>query len=148
MGWTPLPLAFPSRIGSLGQPRPESSSWFSRRRWSSRAANPHSALWLPSWTSRGSALAAARATPPNHLPGKGLVLSRASGARAGAASGVDRRAKMVFRCTQRLKQEEALWTVLEIQGIEPTNNDAGRALRLAVIQHKISRGVPSAKEAL
>ena len=43
---------------------------------------------------------------------------------------------------------EALWTFLEIQDIEPTNNAAEQALRQAVIQRKISHGVQSAKGAL
>jgi len=47
-----------------------------------------------------------------------------------------------------LKQKEALYTFLEIKGIEPTNNAAERALPPAVIQRKISHGVQSAKGAL
>jgi len=65
-------------------------------------------------------------------------------------------ARTVSTCGQLLKQKEALWTFLEIQGIEPTNNaavgeafSAGvRALRQAVIHRKISHGVQSAQGAL
>lgn len=53
---------------------------------------------------------------------------------------------MVQNGGQLLKQ--ALWTFLEIQGIEPTINAAERALRQAVIHRKISHGVQSAKGAL
>jgi hypothetical protein len=56
-------------------------------------------------------------------------------------------ARTVSTCGQLLKQKEALWTFLEIQGIEPTNNAAERALRQAVIHRKISHGVQSAKGA-
>lgn len=57
-------------------------------------------------------------------------------------------ARTVSTCSQLLKQKEALWTFLEIQGIEPTNNAAERALRQAVIHRKISHGVQSSKGAL
>ena len=54
----------------------------------------------------------------------------------------------VRTCQQLLKQKQALWTFLEQPGIEPTNNAAERALRPAVIQRKITRGVQSANGAL
>jgi transposase len=57
-------------------------------------------------------------------------------------------ARTVSTCGQLLKHKEALWTFLEIQGIEPTNNAAERALRQAVIHRKISHGVQSAQGAL
>ena len=41
-----------------------------------------------------------------------------------------------------------LWTVLENEGIEPTNNAAVRALRQSVIQRKISQGVQSRQGAI
>ncbi len=41
-----------------------------------------------------------------------------------------------------------LWTFLETQGIEPTNNAAKRALRQSVIQRKISHGVQSTSGAI
>jgi hypothetical protein len=65
-------------------------------------------------------------------------------------------AKTVRTCHKLLKQKEALWTFLEIQGIEPTNNSAVdevfsvgvRALRQSVIQRKISHGVQSRQGAI
>ncbi len=59
-------------------------------------------------------------------------------------------AKTMRTCHKLLKQKKALWTFLDIQGIEPTNNaavdevfSAGvRALRPSVIQRKI-RDLPS-----
>jgi len=63
-------------------------------------------------------------------------------------------ASTVRTCQKLLKVADALWTFLEIQGIEPTNNAAERALRPAVIQRKVSelpsnsRGVQSANGAI
>jgi hypothetical protein len=54
----------------------------------------------------------------------------------------------VRTCHKLLKQKKALWTFLEIQGIEPTNNSAERALRQSVIQRKISHGVQSRQGAI
>ncbi|MEB3308564.1 MAG: transposase, partial [Cyanobacteriota bacterium] len=57
-------------------------------------------------------------------------------------------------CQQILQLADGLWTFLEIEGIEPTNNAAERALRQSVIQRKItglpsnSRGVQSTKGAI
>ena len=51
-------------------------------------------------------------------------------------------------CRKLLKVTGALWTFLEIEGIEPTNNAAERALRQSVIQRKISHGVQSTKGAI
>ena len=51
-------------------------------------------------------------------------------------------------CQKLLKQKKALWTFLDIQGIEPTNNAAERALRQSVIQRKISHGVQSRQGAI
>jgi transposase len=42
-----------------------------------------------------------------------------------------------------LEGEEHLWTFLRVQGIEPTNNAAERALRHAVIWRRISGGTAS-----
>jgi transposase len=53
-------------------------------------------------------------------------------------------AATVRTCRQLLRLAPALWTFLEIPGVEPTNNSAERALRQAVIQRKISHGVQSA----
>jgi len=49
----------------------------------------------------------------------------------------------VRTCQKLLKVADALWTFLETEGIEPTNNAAERALRPAVIQRKVSHGVQS-----
>jgi transposase len=57
-------------------------------------------------------------------------------------------AQTVRTCRQLLQRREALWTFLEIHGVEPTNNAAERALRQSVIQRKISHGVQSAGGAI
>jgi transposase len=57
-------------------------------------------------------------------------------------------AQTVRTCQQLLLRKEALWTFLEVKGIEPTNNAAERALRQSVIQRKISLGVQSASGAI
>jgi transposase len=57
-------------------------------------------------------------------------------------------AKTVRTCQQLLPVADGLWTFLEIEGIEPTNNAAERALRQSVIQRKISHGVQSASGAI
>jgi transposase len=57
-------------------------------------------------------------------------------------------ASTVRICQKLLKVADALWTFLETEGIEPTNNAAERALRPAVIQRKVSHGVQSAKGAI
>ena len=51
-------------------------------------------------------------------------------------------------CQQLLQVADGLWTFLEIEGIEPTNNAAERALRQSVIQRKISHGVQSRQGAI
>jgi transposase len=57
-------------------------------------------------------------------------------------------ASTVRTCQQLLKVADGLWTFLEIEGIEPTNNAAERALRQSVIQRKISHGVQSRQGAI
>jgi hypothetical protein len=57
-------------------------------------------------------------------------------------------ARTVRTCQQLLQRSEALWTFLDIQGVEPTNNAAERALRQSVIQRKISHGVQSRQGAI
>ena len=57
-------------------------------------------------------------------------------------------AQTVRTCQQLLQRKEALWTFLEIHGVEPTNNAAERALRQSVIQRKISLGVQSSSGAI
>jgi hypothetical protein len=48
----------------------------------------------------------------------------------------------VRTCQQILQLADGLWTFLEIERIEPTNNAAERALRQSVIQRKVT-GLPS-----
>jgi transposase len=57
-------------------------------------------------------------------------------------------ASTVRTCQQLQKVRGGLWTFLENEGIEPTNNSAERALRQSVIQRKISHGVQSASGAV
>jgi len=57
-------------------------------------------------------------------------------------------AQTVRTCQHLLKRQQALWTFLDHDGVEPTNNGAERALRSAVIQRKISHGVQSKTGAL
>jgi transposase len=57
-------------------------------------------------------------------------------------------AKTVRTCQQLLLVVDGLWTFLEVEGIEPTNNAAERALRQSVIQRKISHGVQSRQGAI
>ena len=65
-------------------------------------------------------------------------------------------ANTVRTSQQLLKVKGRLWTFLENEGIEPTNNadleeafSVGvRALRQSVIQHKISQGVKSRQSAI
>lgn len=53
--------------------------------------------------------------------------------------------KLVGFCQELHKNRDHLWTFTRIQGIEPTNNAAERALRPAVIYRKLSFGTQSAK---
>ena len=46
-------------------------------------------------------------------------------------------------CDELYKHRKWLWTFTEVQGIEPTNNAAERALRPAVIYRKLSFGTQS-----
>jgi transposase len=59
----------------------------------------------------------------------------------GAFSG---NARLVGMCRELSNHREWLWTFVEVQGIEPTNNTAERALRPAVIYRKLSFGTQSA----
>jgi transposase len=52
-------------------------------------------------------------------------------------------AKTAGMCKAILKAEQAMWTFVRVEGIEPTNNDAERALRHAVIWRKTSFGTQS-----
>ena len=46
-------------------------------------------------------------------------------------------------CKQLLKRVCALWTFVDVEGIEPTNNDAERELRHAVLWRKSCFGTQS-----
>ncbi len=52
-------------------------------------------------------------------------------------------AKLVGFCDELRRHQAWLWTFTKIAGIEPTNNAAERALRLAVIYRKLSFGTQS-----
>lgn len=49
-------------------------------------------------------------------------------------------AKTVRTCRQLLKVEPALWLFVRVEGVEPTNNAAERAIRPAVIWRRTSFG--------
>lgn len=51
--------------------------------------------------------------------------------------------RLVGMCRELYNHREWLWTFVEVQGIEPTNNAAERALRPAVIYRKLSFGTQS-----
>jgi transposase len=61
--------------------------------------------------------------------------------RAGVNGGCTRAAGT---CAEILKVEAALGTLTRVEGIEPTNNAAARALRHAVLWRKLSHGTASA----
>src|SRR3954463_13302325 len=52
-------------------------------------------------------------------------------------------AKTAATCFEILKVEEALWTFVRVEGVEPTNNGPERALRHAVIWRRVSGGTDS-----
>jgi transposase len=52
-------------------------------------------------------------------------------------------AKTEGTCREILKVEEGLWTFARVEGVEPTNNAAERALRHAVLWRKTSHGTAS-----
>lgn len=54
------------------------------------------------------------------------------------------RARTARTCQEMLKVEPAFWLFARVEGIEPTNNAAERALRPAVIWRRISLGTQSA----
>ena len=51
--------------------------------------------------------------------------------------------RLIGMCNELYKHRQWLWTFLDVQGIEPTNNTAERALRPAVIYRKLSFGTQS-----
>jgi len=54
-----------------------------------------------------------------------------------------RHRKTARTCAEILKVKDALWTFARVEGVEPTNNEAERALRTAVIWRKTSFGSQS-----
>ena len=46
-------------------------------------------------------------------------------------------------CHEILQRREALWTFVQVEGVEPTNNAAERSLRPGVQRRKISFGTQS-----
>ena len=60
--------------------------------------------------------------------------------RRGVASGCS---KTAGTCRELLASETHLWTFVRADGVEPTNNDAERALRHGVIYRKLSGGTDS-----
>ncbi len=51
--------------------------------------------------------------------------------------------KTAGTCRELLAGEAHLWTFVRVEGVEPTNNDAERALRHGVIYRKLSGGTDS-----
>jgi transposase len=60
--------------------------------------------------------------------------------RRGVKSGC---ARTAGTCRELLAGESHLWTFVRVEGVEPTNNDAERALRHGVIYRKLSGGTDS-----
>ena len=54
-------------------------------------------------------------------------------------------AKTTGTCRDILKRREALWTFVQVEGVEPTNNTAERAIRPGVLWRKGSFGTQSAE---
>src|SRR2546425_13183365 len=48
-------------------------------------------------------------------------------------------------CRDILQRREALWTFVQVEGVEPTNNTAERAIRPGVLWRKESFGTQSAE---
>ena len=61
---------------------------------------------------------------------------------AGSRSGVP---KTAGTCHDILKRREALWTFVQVAGVDPTNNAAERSIRPGVLWRKGSFGTQSAK---
>jgi transposase len=51
--------------------------------------------------------------------------------------------KTARTCAKLLKATEALWTFVDIEGVDPTNNSAERAVRHGVLYRKLSGGTKS-----
>jgi transposase len=61
---------------------------------------------------------------------------------AGSRCGVP---KTAGTCRDILKRREALWTFVQVEGVEPTNNTAERSIRPGVLWRKGSFGTQSAE---
>ena len=61
---------------------------------------------------------------------------------AGSRCGVP---KTAGTCQDILKRREALWTFVQVEGVEPTNNTAERSIRPGVLWRKGSFGTQSAE---
>ena len=61
---------------------------------------------------------------------------------AGCGGGVS---KTAGTCRAILKRREALWTFVQVEGVEPTNNAAERSIRPGVLWRKGSFGTQSAE---
>jgi transposase len=55
--------------------------------------------------------------------------------------------KVARKCHEILRLREALFTFVDVEGVEPTNNAAERALRFAVLWRKLCFGSDSARGA-
>jgi transposase len=53
--------------------------------------------------------------------------------------------KTAGTCRDILQRREALWTFVQVEGVEPTNNTAERAIRAGVLWRKGSFGTQSAE---
>ena len=53
--------------------------------------------------------------------------------------------KLIGMCEPLYDHRDWLWTFLDVEGVEPTNNVSERALRPAVIWRKLSFGTQSAR---
>ena len=60
-----------------------------------------------------------------------------------AQGAATRHKKSAGLCAELLKGFDALWTFVDVENVEPTNNAAERALRYAVIWRKVSFGTNS-----
>jgi transposase len=76
------------------------------------------------------------------LPAKGAMIrfSFREDLRRGMKCGC---AKTAGTCRELLAGESHLWTFVRVEGVEPTNNDAERALRHGVVSRKLSGGTDS-----
>ena len=79
---------------------------------------------------------------PSH-EGNSCLGSRSDGVGLVAARSVQRKLAPHGMCRELHDHRDWLWTFVEVQGIEPTNNTAERVLRPAVIYRKLSFGTQS-----